>query len=188
MGSVDAPHTIVHLFDYSCSHCRALHPILQSTIQRFSNQVSVVLLPAPLCTNCNRLVRNQNVNNLNSCEYARIGMAVWRVAPGKLPEFDDWIFAPSRPPGVAEVRAEAIRLVGEEAFNKAMADPWGEQKINLGVNHYAANYARYHVGQLPQLVIGNHLVYGTVLQAGNLYKIIADNLSLTNLPPSSASP
>ncbi|HVY71773.1 MAG TPA: vitamin K epoxide reductase family protein [Verrucomicrobiae bacterium] len=188
MGPPNAPHFALHLFDYSCSHCRALHPVLRGALQQLSNQVTVVSLPVPLCTNCNRLVRTQYADHLLACEYARIGLAVWRAAPSRLHEFDDWIFAPPRPPSPAEARAEAIRLVGEGDFNKAIADPWVEQKINLGVNLYEANMKRYRVGQLPQMMVANNLVYGTVLQVGNLYRIMADNFGITNPPPPAASP
>jgi hypothetical protein len=57
MGPVDAPAWIVHLFDYSCPHCRALTPDLVRACRELSNQLAVASLPMPLATNCNPLLK-----------------------------------------------------------------------------------------------------------------------------------
>src|ERR1039458_7535120 len=82
IGSPDSPHVIVYLFDYNCPHCRALHSILVKTCQQLTNQLGVVCLPMSLSPRCNPFIpRTTSHAASNSCEYARLGLAVWRAKP-----------------------------------------------------------------------------------------------------------
>lgn len=178
MGSPEAPHVIVHLFDYSCEHCRHLHPLLVTVSQALSNQLAIISLPAPLATNCNHLIKRVIPEHTNACEYARVGLAVWRADPSQLPRFEDWIFAPSRPPSPEAVRAEARALVGSNAFERALQDPWIEQQMENGIRILGTNYARYRKGQLPQLMIGSNIVSGVVRRPADLYRLLTNQFVL----------
>src|ERR1035437_6293477 len=69
IGSPDAPHIIVYLFDYTCIHCRALHPILVQTCQQFSNQLGIVCLPMSISPLSNPFIpRTSDTAATNSCE------------------------------------------------------------------------------------------------------------------------
>ena len=48
MGPPDAPNIIVCIFDYTCPHCREMHPILAQAQQRFGNRLGIVCLPLPV--------------------------------------------------------------------------------------------------------------------------------------------
>jgi uncharacterized membrane protein/protein-disulfide isomerase len=173
MGSPNAPFVIVHLFDYSCQHCRRLHPILTRAIQELSNQVAIISLPVPLATNCNRLVKRPIPDHVNACEYAYDGLALWRAKRAKLPEFEDWIFAPLRPPAPPEARAEAMRLAGTNDFADALKDPWIKEQLAVNIRIYETNYARYRRSQLPQLMIGTNIVTGVLRSVDDLYQLIS---------------
>ena len=177
-GSPDAPCIIVHLFDYSCSHCRALHPILMEACRNLSNQVAVASLPVPMATNCNPLLKRVIPAHINACAYAYCGLAVWHANPAKLQDFDDWIFAPKLPPTPEAVRAEAMRLVGTNELERAIGDPWVKQQIDFDIGLYKANYLRYRKDVLPELIIGTNLVTGTIANVNDLYKLLAVQFDL----------
>jgi hypothetical protein len=185
LGSPAAPYVIVHLFDYSCPHCRALHPILMQAFRSFSNQIAVVSLPMPLATNCNPLLKRPIPAHINACSYAKSGLAVWRANSAKLPEFDDWIFSTPRPPPPEAVQVEAMRLVGTNEFNQAMGDPWIQQQLDLSIGIYATNHARYRKDALPELMIGTNIISGAVGNADDLYKVLTNQFNLA--APGSAS-
>jgi protein-disulfide isomerase len=177
-GSPDAPNVMVHLFDYSCHHCRQLHPVLMETLERLSNQLAIVSLPLPLDSNCNPVIKIPIPDHTNACAYARLGLAVWRANPEKLEAFDDWIFAPPRPPSPEEVRAQAVRLVGTNALTTALSDPWIERELRLGMQLYETNYARYRRSALPELIVGKVIVSGVVPNAAQLYQLLTNHFSV----------
>jgi uncharacterized membrane protein/protein-disulfide isomerase len=173
LGSPAAPCVIVHLFDYSCPHCRALHPMLVEAVRTLSNQVAVASLPMPMATNCNPIVQRVMPLHTNACAYAYSGLAVWRANPAKLATFDDWIFAPNRPPSPEAVQAEAMSLVGTNQFKAALADPWIKEQLALSIRLYVTNHVLYHRDNLPELMIGTNLVWGNFAKIDELYKLVA---------------
>ncbi len=69
--------------------------------QQFSNQLGIVCLPVSLSPECNPFIPRYNSHaNSNSCDYARLGLAVWRAKPEAHRQFDDWMFEPVKPPPV----------------------------------------------------------------------------------------
>ena len=98
LGSPSATNFIVSLFDYTCSHCRDLHPLLKVAEQRYSGQLCVISLPTPLDSACNPLILLTSRANANACDYARLGLAVWRARREAFREFDDWLFRLCQPP------------------------------------------------------------------------------------------
>jgi uncharacterized membrane protein len=185
-GSPDAACVIVHLFDYSCSHCRALHPILVEACRTMSNQVAVASLPVPMATNCNPLLKRVIPAHINACAYAYCGLAVWRANPAKLSAFDDWIFAPQLPPAPDAAKAEGMRLVGTNELNQALEDPWVREQIDFDIGLYKANYLRYRKDSLPELVIGTNLVAGTISSVDDLYKLLSAQFDI-KLPGAQAA-
>lgn len=182
MGSPDASNVVVHVFDYSCKHCRELHPVLVEVGRDFSNQLAIVSLPMPLATNCNRLIKQVLSPHTNACDYARAGLAVWRTRPDRLAAFDDWIFAPPRPPSPEQVRAEARRLVGTNEFNAALQDPWIDAQVELAIRLVEANQRKYRRTQMPQLLIGTNLVSGAVPTVPRLRQLLTNQFDL-HWPP-----
>ena len=173
MGNRDATNVVVHLFDYSCKHCRALHPMLKKVIEGMSNQVAVALLPVPLDMGCNRLVKAPIPDHTNACLFARYGLAVWRADPSKLAEFDDWIFAPEHPPSPEDAHAEAIRLVGNSSFDAATKDPWVDRQIALGVSVLETNFRLYQKSRLPQLIAGTNIIAGPITSEQKLHELLS---------------
>jgi uncharacterized membrane protein/protein-disulfide isomerase len=183
-GSAEAPCVIVHLFDYSCRHCRQMHPILLEAMRDLSNQLAIVSLPVPLATNCNRLIKRPIPDHTNACAYARTGLAVWRANREKLPAFEDWLFTPLRPPLPAEVDAEAMRLVGTNEFKKALADPWIKTQLDLSIRLYETNYVCYRRSALPELIIGTNIVAGPLRSAKDLYRLLSAQFDVRLPTPS----
>jgi uncharacterized membrane protein len=176
LGTPEAPCVIVHLFDYCCPHCRALHPLLMEAYRNMSNRVAIANLPVPMATNCNRLIKRQIPAHINACAYAAAGLAVWRANPAQLQAFDDWIYGLTPPPPPETVQAKAMQLVGTNQFDQALLDPWIRQQLEFNISLFETNYRRYHRDVLPQLMIGTNLVFGDIHSVGELYKLISVQL------------
>jgi protein-disulfide isomerase len=179
LGSADAPCVLVHLFDYSCPHCRALHPMLVDLQRQMSNQVAIASLLVPLATNCNPYVKRVMPLHTNACDYARAGLAVWRSEPAKLPAFEEWIFASNRPPTPEAVRAHAMQMVGTNQFEQALRDPWIKAHLDRNISLYATNYYRFKKSVLPELMIGTNIVSGAVRNRDELYGLVTNQFRLS---------
>jgi len=177
MGPPDAPHVMLSLFDYSCHFCRTVHWQLLQAHRLLSNQLAIVSLPMPLNPNCNHTVKRTHPDHVNACEYARLGLAVWRANRSKMEEFENWVFAPEKPVAPETVRQYAGLLVGTNELAKALQDPWISQLVQTTVNLYATNSTHYGRGNMPQLIIGTNIVEGTVLPQ-NLYQLLSANFGL----------
>lgn len=172
LGQPTAPHPIVSLFDYTCDHCRETHHSIQSALRRFGDQICFISLPVPLDSNCNRLIKTTRKAHQNACRYAQLGLAVFRAQPEKFEAFDDWIFQTESVPDVTAARARAVELVGEEALNEALNDPWIQTRINESIDIYEGNYRQHRKGSLPQLILGNQLAAGSIPDPGILDRMI----------------
>ena len=176
MGSPTNRQVMVSLFDYTCHHCRLMHPILKEVQQTFSNQLVIVSLPMPLDPKCNQTVTRTHPDHTNACDYARLGLTVWRASHSQHHTFEEWIFTGAKPPPLDEARAYARRLLGNEAFDKAAADPWVELQLKLDVALYELAY-RSGQGSMPQMLIGSKVAVGTYPRE-ELLKLLGEQLGL----------
>ncbi|MBX3444040.1 MAG: hypothetical protein KF774_16650 [Planctomyces sp.] len=137
IGSADADRLIVVMFDYCCPHCREAHEALRElAAEAGPNAPGVLLLPTPLDAKCNPAIEETEPRFAESCELARLALAVWRADRARFDEFDVWLFEPELPRKAAEARREAARLVGEAALEAALVDPWIEERIAADVGAY----------------------------------------------------
>jgi hypothetical protein len=154
-----------------------MHGHLMEAHRKYSNQLAIVNLPMPLCEKCNHTVKHSPKMHADACDYARIGLAVWRADRKEQPKFDEWMFGPPKPPPLTATREYASRLVGPRAFEAALKDPWIEEQIQRDVSIYETNILR-GAGNMPQLIIGTNVTLGTFGQAEQLYRLLSDNLGL----------
>ena len=136
LGSPDAPKLLVLLFDYCCPHCRATHGYLRNGMQRYEDQLGVVLMPMPLNSECNPFWEHTESRFENSCELAKLALAVWKADPLSFHSFDVWLFESEMPRNPAEARKKAEELVSREGLQNALADQWIEDWIRQDVTAY----------------------------------------------------
>ena len=177
LGPPEAPFSIVSLFDYTCHHCRTMHEHLMEAHHHFSNQLAIVSLPMPLCEKCNHTVKRTPKEHAQACDYARIGLAVWRANRKAQAQFDDWIFDAPAPPPLAEARQYASEISGLIGFEAAMKDLWIERQIQRDISIYETNYLR-GIGNMPQLFIGTNVAYGNFARVEDLYRVLSNNFGL----------
>lgn len=175
-GSPDAPYVIISLFDYTCHHCHIMHAHLQTALQYFSNRLAIISLPMPLDSQCNPLIRRTHPTASNACVYARLGLAVWRADRKKFQQFDQFMFSRPVPPPVSEASDYAANLVGADTLGRALADPWIEERLRLNISLYHTNALVLQSGAMPQLVLGNKAVSGSLNSPGELIRLLNEHL------------
>lgn len=177
-GPATAPYVMVSLVDYTCHHCRVMHGFLAQALRVFSNELAIVSLPMPLAAECNPQVKRTPPQHTNACDYARLGLAVWRANPAALARFDDWMFAPTLPPALEAARQYAEQLVGADALARAMSDQWVARQLQQDVAIYEANYRKFQDTTMPQLILGSHVSFGVFNRLADLLRLLEQHLGL----------
>lgn len=178
MGNPDAKYWIISLFDYTCKHCRHMHHDLELALEKYGDQLGILSLPTPLDANCNPMMQSTPKAHQNACDYARLGLAVWRANPKKFPEFDEYLFQPETPPALTEATTYAAELIGAENLKSVLKDPWIGQQIQEDISLLKYNYETTGKGQMPQLLIGNALIAGTVKSVDSINELIESQFKI----------
>ena len=179
IGSPGASNVIVSLFDYTCPHCQELHWILLLAQRQFSNDLGIVSLPMPMSTNCNPLIPGSFNSSPNACEFARLGLAVWRAKPAVHRQFDDWMFAADQNFLTVEAaRKHAAQLVGADQLDKALSDPWVDKQILTDCQIHFANWQATGRPAMPQLILGEAVSLGPLDSVEHLQALLARYVGL----------
>jgi len=178
MGPASAQGFVVGLFDYTCTHCRRLHPLLKEAQAHFAGRLTFIMLPVPLETGCNPMIPLTDPANRGACEYARLALAVWRGRPDAFRGFDDWLFDSAGLPTLPEARMKAETLLGKTALEKVLSDPWVGRQIDEDVRLYIATSQATNSLRLPQLIFADAAVSGSVDDAAELERVIGERAPL----------
>lgn len=133
-GARTAHTAIALMFDYACPHCQRLHRYCRTLSER-SGDLLVIALPTPLGAACNRFIPETGERFRESCELARLSLAVFFAAPERWVEFDQWLFDSERPRSAAETRDHALALLGP-AFEAALIDGRVERMLQRNVSAF----------------------------------------------------
>jgi hypothetical protein len=136
----------------------------------------------PLDSACNPTVKQVYPAHTNACEYARIGLAIWRSDRNAFPRFESWIFAPESAPPLADAARMAEQLVGHESFERARRDTWIGDCIKQSTAIYQQNLLNLGSESMPQLIIGTNVTFGAYRHIDRLYELLADQLGLKRKP------
>ena len=159
LGGSDATQRfIVMLGDYTCSHCRVTHQMLDRLLPRYGGKIAVVMLPTPLDPKCNPMV-SLNINTPpQACALAKLALAVWCANPEKFEQMNQYLFDSPDPRSEADARFFAGALVGSAKLKEAESDP----RITQIIRNDCDLYGRLNKGPIPKLLIGQTLTNGTV--------------------------
>jgi uncharacterized membrane protein/protein-disulfide isomerase len=179
VGSPDARYVVTLLFDYQCPHCQQLHSLLDEVIRRYDGRLAFVLCPAPLNPECNPYVSREVDEFKDSCELAKIGLAVWVANREAFAVFDRWMFSPEpgqlwHPRTLDAAKAKAVELVGQARFDAAQADPWVDRHMQTSVQIYGGTGST----AVPKLVFGSRWVTPEPRDADGLVLILHDSLAV----------
>jgi uncharacterized membrane protein len=182
VGSPDALYVVNLLFDYKCPHCQELHFMLDEVVRRYGGKLAFSLCPAPLNTKCNPYIPRDVDAYKDSCELAKVGLAVWVAQREALPAFDLWMFSLESgdrwsPRSLDAARAKAVELVGQARFDAAWADPWIDQYMRSSIRIYGGTIQGGN-NAVPRLVFGSRWVIPEPYDADGLVQILQASLAV----------
>jgi protein-disulfide isomerase len=154
IGSMDTPHRIGLLFDYTCHHCRDMHSYIREAVETFDGQLACVLIPVPLDANCNKLIEETHEDHVDACKYAKLCLAVHLAAPEKYDAFDRWLFSNHKQvKKLEEVRQHAEKLIGADSLEKALSSAAVREQLQQNIRAYDGE-------SMPQTIIEDAIMYG----------------------------
>ncbi len=182
VGSPDALYVVTLLFDYRCPHCQQMHFMLDEAIRRYGGKLAFALCPAPLNGQCNPYILRDVDEYKDSCELAKVGLAVWLAEREAFPAFDRWMFSLEsgdrwHPRSLGAARAKAVELVGQAKFDAARTDPWIDRYLATCLRVYGATIQSGN-NAVPKLVFGSRWVIPEPRNADDLVWILQASLAV----------
>lgn len=159
--------------------------MLEEVIRRFDGKLAFALCPTPLNSQCNPFIP-QNVGEFkNSCELAKIGLAVWMAKREAFPAFEDWMFTFEsgdswHPRSFESARAKAVELVGQMKFDAVWTDPWIGRYIQTSIRIYGQTIQGGN-GGVPKLIFGSRWVIPEPHNTDDLAMILQRSLGVPKL-------
>ena len=182
VGSPDALYVVTLLFDYQCSHCQKIHFMLDEAVRRYAGKLAFALCPAPLSTQCNPYIPRDADEFKNSCELAKIGLAVWEADKERFADFENWMFTFESgdrwiPRSPETARTKAVELVGQAEFDAAWSDPWIVEYLQTSVRIYGQTI-RNGMGGIPKMIFGSRWIIPEPNNAEDLILILQKSLAV----------
>jgi protein-disulfide isomerase len=182
VGSPDASYIVTLLFDYQCSHCQKIHFMLNEAVRHYNGRLAFALFPAPLNTECNPYIQGNVDAFKNSCDLARISLAVWLADREAFAVFEDWMFSFESgnywlPRSLETTREKAVELVGQTKFDAAFSDPWIGQYLQTSTQIYGKTIQN-GMGGIPKMIFGPIWVIPQPENAEDLIAILQNSLAV----------
>ncbi len=182
IGSPDAPYMVSLLYDYDCPHCQKLHLMLDKTVRLYHGKLAFVLCPTPLNSHCNPYIPRDVSEFKNSCELARIGLAMWVAGHNAFHVFDNWMYSSEpgnswHPRSPEAARAKAVELVGQKKFDAALSAPWIGKYMQTCIRIFGQTL-KNGSGGVPKMILGTHWVIPEPRSANDLVRILQKTLDM----------
>ena len=178
IGPARARHRLISLFDYTCQNCREMHRQLVEAQGRLGGKFAILCLPVPLCPACNPAIDYTKPEHAQACEYARLGLAVWKADPGAYPAFDAWMFAQAPVPSLEDARQYAATLLGRERLAQASTNVWIGQMIESDVALFRESSREVKSMRLPQLILSRAIAVGRYERVEDLIRLLESDFAL----------
>lgn len=170
LGKPNAEMVFVEMFDYTCPHCQRTHQSLDAAREHFGDKLAVITMPVPLDRKCNPAVNSTHPSHSESCELAKLAIAVWCIDRDKFATFHDDLF--NSKPSYGQARSKARALVGDEELTKMLASTLPSDYVAKHVTLYQ----RAGGGTIPKLLFPRTSSVGAVESGETMIRLIEQHL------------
>ena len=148
-------------------------------IRRYEGKLAFAMCPSPLNSQCNPYISRDVDAYKDSCELAKVGLAVWVAKREAFPAFDRWMFSFEsgdrwRPRSLDAARTRAVELVGQATFDAARAAPWIDRHMQTSIRIYGDTGGN----AIPKLIFGSRWVIPEPHDADDLVSILQASLAV----------
>ncbi len=182
IGSPEAPHIVVEMVSYDCPHCRKMYPLIHDAMNRYGDQVALLVMPIPLDRDCNSLVTDPTLHHPGACGTTRLVLGLARLKPEVFGKFHDFLMAgKEKPPGMEKIVPKANDLTNSDKLREVKQSPEIQKQMEGYVKLYGKlmeqNKSAKSFG-LPVQILGDKVMSGSVEKADDVFKAWEDNLGV----------
>ncbi len=170
LGNVDAEYVIVEMLDYTCGHCQNTHAAIHGAMQAYGDRLAVIVLAVPMDTKCNPHVNSTPAQHRESCEIAKLSIAVWHLAPQRFTEFHNWLMESKPNYSQALAHAESIIYRGKLQAELQSSVPAAFVRANVDL------YRRASAGAIPKILFPRTSAIGEMRSKESLISLIEKEL------------
>jgi uncharacterized membrane protein/protein-disulfide isomerase len=181
IGSPEAPHIAIEMISYDCPHCRKMFPIMEHALERYGDQVALLIMVQPLDKECNRLVTDPAMSHPGACATARLSMGVAHVNPSAFANFHEFLMSTKdKPPAMEAVLPKAYVLADRDRLRKLTQGDDLTKQLEGYVDLFDTlqkRSGRKDFG-LPVQILGDHVMNGSVEHEEDVFKAWEANLGV----------
>lgn len=155
IGSKDASHKILLMFDFQCNHCRVLHKLLPEVIEKSGGEIAFRLCPISLSSECNPYIPHDGVDRFEgSCTMARLALAVWYNCPEIYDSVENYLLGNGeerKRVSQEDAYAYVETLVGKSELQRILADNRVKATFSKTLELFGRTYSKEKNG-IPRLI------------------------------------
>jgi uncharacterized membrane protein/protein-disulfide isomerase len=181
IGSPEAPHIAVEMVSYDCPHCRKMYPMMEHALERYGDQVALLIMVQPLDKECNKLVTDPAASHPGACTTARLAMGVAKVNPPAFANFHDFLMSSKdKPPGIESVLPKAYVLADRSRLRQLTQSEELAKQLDGYVDLYATLQKQNgsKTFGLPVQILGDHVMSGSVESEADVFKAWEEHLGV----------
>jgi protein-disulfide isomerase len=165
LGSPDAKFIVIEMMDYTCPHCRKMHSHIREALERYGDQLAVVIMPVPLELECNKQVGKTDPMHRGACKMSKVALSVSKVDPVKFIDFHNFLLAnEEKAPTAAQAVVRAFRLVDRKALSKLTGSDEIARRVQKYISLYMTLSAQHQDKDksfgLPVQIVGDTVLTG----------------------------
>ena len=174
LGSPEAPYVVVEMVDYMCPHCRAMHKNIKLALDRYGDQLAVVIMPVPLELECNKQMMQTDPTHRGSCKLARLAVSVAKINLTAFHDFHNWMLADEKkPPSVSDAVQRAWELVNRKRLAEFTDSDATKNRIQQDISLYVSlsNQQKDSLKPfgLPVQIVGDTVLSGKVDNVDDMF-------------------
>jgi uncharacterized membrane protein len=183
IGSPEAPHIVIEMVSYDCSHCRQIAPLVNRALERYGDQVALLVMIQPLDKECNKLVTNSAASHQGACTVARLGLGIAKLNPAAFADFHEFMMSGSKetPPRMEAVIPKAYVFADRSQLRELTKSQELEKQLDGYIDLYGQlqrqNQANKNFG-LPVQILGDFIMTGQVEKEEDLFKAWEQHLGV----------
>jgi uncharacterized membrane protein/protein-disulfide isomerase len=181
IGNPEAPHIAIEMISYDCPHCRKMYPIMEHALERYGDQVALLIMVQPLDKDCNRLVTDPAMSHPGACATAKLAMGIAHVNPGSFASFHDFLMSTKdKPPAMEATLPKAYVLADRDRLRKLTQGDELTKQLEGYVDLFDTlqkRSGRKDFG-LPVQILGDHVMNGSVEHEEDVFKAWEEHLGV----------
>lgn len=182
IGSPEAPHIVVEMISYDCPHCRKMYSTMEHALERYGDQVALLIMVQPLDKDCNKLVTDPAASHPGACATARLAMGVARINPTSFANFHNFLMSGDKdhPPRMEASLPKAYVLADRSQLRKLKDSDELAKQLDGYVDLFATlqkQSGKKDFG-LPIQILGDQVMSGSVEKEEDVFKAWEANLGV----------